>query len=307
MPFSPGDFLDLSPEEAEYARAAAVILPVPYERTTTYRKGTAEGPAALLAASGQMETWDQVLEEEVWLRGLHTHPGLESAEPPEVFAETVAVEAGRLLANGKLVGALGGEHSISLGLVRAHRDRWPGLHVLHLDAHGDLRDHYEGTSYGHGCVMRRVAAIAPIVQVGVRSVSPEEAAFLRETDRVQTFWAHRLRRDPEAVEAILERLGPEVYVSIDLDVFDPSEVPGVGTPEPGGMGWYEVTELLERVAARRRIVGFDLVELCPIEGTNQSEFLAARLAYRLIGLALRHADRDRRGAAREDGGRRRTG
>jgi agmatinase len=296
--FAPGDFLGLDGPECAYERARAVFLPVPYEKTTTYRKGTGDGPRALVEASKQVEFFDETLEEETFRRGIHTHPGVGGDDPPERFTERLREAAARLVADGKLVGAAGGEHSISLGLVEGHLQRYPGLTVLHFDAHGDLRDSYEGTRYGHGCVMRRVAAHAPIVQVGIRSLSAEEAAFARE-GRVRTYFAYRSRRDPRFVESVLDGLGREVYVSIDLDAFDPSECPGVGTPEPGGLGWYDVVGILERVAAERRIVGFDVVELRPLPDTNHSEFLAAKLCYRLFGLALRSRERSEGGGATE--------
>lgn len=280
------NFLDLPPAQSRLADSRVVILPIPYEETTTYQKGTVGGPAAVIAASAQVEVWDEELGREVAQIGIFTAPPIPggTAPAPEELHHSTLPEVGRYLDREKFVLALGGEHTIALGPVLAHHERFPGLAVLHFDAHGDLRDEYHGTHYGHGCVMRRVhEAGVPLVQVGIRSVSEEEAALIAASDRITTFYAHEHRDLAEATAAIIDALPEDVYVSIDVDAFDPSVMPGVGTPEPGGLFYPEVLALLRAVSRKRRIVGADVNEIRPLPGESRTEFTAARLAYRIIG------------------------
>jgi agmatinase len=189
------------------------------------------------------------------------------------------------LEQGKTLITVGGEHSLTTGAVRAYARRHPKLSVLHLDAHGDLRFEYHGTRFSHACVMRRVRELVPGVQAGVRSISEEEAELITR-ERLAVFSARRVKAMAGDYAGIVEALTPDVYVTVDLDVFDPAECPGVGTPEPGGLGWFEVTEMVAAVARQRRIVGFDIMELMPLAGDTRSDFLAARLLYRMWGWTL---------------------
>ena len=267
----------------DFDTAKVVVLPVPYDSTTDWRAGAREGPNAIIDASHFMEPYDHELGREVYAVGIHTLPELQpSMEGPQQTVERVYKVTGELLDKGKFVVMLGGEHSLTVGTVRAYRERYEKLSVLQLDAHADLRDRYEGARYGHACVMRRVIEVCPIVQVGVRSMSREEREFIDQKG-LQPFYAGDKPIDDGAV---VSALTDDVYVSIDLDVFDPSVMPAVGTPEPGGMGWHGVLGLLTKVAQQKRIVGFDIVELAPREGPAACAFIAARLAYRLIGLAV---------------------
>jgi agmatinase len=268
---------------ADFEKAKVVVLPIPYDSTTDWRAGAREGPNAIIDASHFMEPYDCELEREPYTVGIHTLPELQpSMEGPQQTVERVYKVTGELLEKGKFVVMLGGEHSLTIGTVRAYRERYDKLSVLQLDAHADLRDQYEGSRYGHACVMRRVIEMCPVVQVGARSMSREEREFV-DSEGLRPFYAGGATIDNDAV---VSALTDDVYISIDLDVFDPSIMSAVGTPEPGGMGWHEVVGLLTKVAEGKRIVGFDIVELAPREGPATCAFLAARLAYRLIGLAV---------------------
>jgi len=281
----PQNFGGLGEEFASFERARAVVLPVPYDFSATYQGGTRWGPRAILSASQNMEVWDDELGA-TYRAGIHTLPEVEpTALGPEAMAARVERAVGWILDQGRLPAILGGEHSITAGAVRAAVRRFAGLSVLHFDAHADMRDSYLGSPYSHACVMRRVRECCPAASVGIRSCSEEEAAFLRE--HPVPMWSPRAFRALGGDwEPILSALTDTVFVTFDLDALDPAALPGTGTPEPGGLDWYESVDLLRAVAARARIVGFDIVELAPIPGQVASDFLAARLAYRLIGLAL---------------------
>jgi agmatinase len=276
-------FMGVGPEWTAYERARVAILPVPFEATTTYVKGTRRGPEAIINASHNVELYDEELGRETYKDGIATLPPVAVADLPfDQAAERIAAAARQVLADGKLLVSLGGEHSITPPLVDACASVAGRLTVLQLDAHSDLRDSYGGTPNSHACAMRRVTERHPAVQVGIRSLCVEEAELLRGGGH-HVFFAHQMIGDSGWMDHALALLGEKVYLTIDLDYFDPSLIPAVGTPEPGGPGWYETLRFLRRVATERRIVAMDVVELCPIEGQVVSDFTAARLIYRLIG------------------------
>lgn len=281
----PDNFGGLDPEFASLEAASAVILPAPYDFSTTYQGGTRWGPRALIAASRNMELWDDELGA-VYRRGIHTLPELEpTALGPEAMAERVEQAVDWILERGKLPVMLGGEHSLTAGAVRATAKRYPKLSVLQLDAHADMRDEYLDSPYSHACVMRRVREQVPASSVGIRSLSEEEAAHLKS--HPAPIWSVRQFRALDGKwDPILKTLTDDVFVTFDLDALDPGILPATGTPEPGGLDWYEAVDLLAAVSRRSRIVGFDVVELAPLPGHVASDFLAARLVYRMIGLAL---------------------
>jgi agmatinase len=285
--YPPRNFGWLDAEYTDYARAGVVVLPVPYDSTTTARAGAREGPQAIIDASADMELFDLALEREPFRSGIHTLPELavHAGGPAEMVARVRQV-AGELIDDGKLVVTLGGEHSIAIGSALAQVERRPNVSILYLDAHADFRDSYLDTPFNHACALRRIAERGvPAVHVGMRSADVDELAALRQMD-IPSFPAHAFRHPAEVAEQVIAGLRDEVYVSVDLDVFDSGLLPAVGTPEPGGLGWYDITDLLAEVARRRRIVGFDLMELAPHYGPRASAQLAAKLAYRMIGLAL---------------------
>jgi agmatinase len=280
----PRGFAALPAEHADYRTARVVILPVPYDSTASGWVGAREGPAAIIEASENMELYDIGIGREPYRVGIHTLPELAAhAGGPEAMVGRIEEVVAELLDDGKFVVTLGGEHTLAVGAVRAHARRTPGLSVLALDANADLRDSYMDTPYSHACTLRRALESVPVVQVGLRSAEREEHELIRE--RRLPFYGPREYRGA-GPESLAAQLADDVYITIDLDAFDPSQVAAVGTPEPGGLLWDEVSELLETVARQRRIVGFDVTELAPSLGPRANAQLAAKLTYRLIGLAL---------------------
>ena len=281
-PNRPFTFLALDPEHNSFQQAAVVVLPVPYDGTASFRSGARDGPGAIIGASWELEEYDLELRCEPSSVGIHTASAVEPyLGSPEGMVERVAGVAAGIVESGKLLALLGGDHSITLGAVRATVARYPDLSVLYLDAHADLRDEYLGTRWGHASTARRVSELCPVVLVGVRSMSREEAEFI-DTSGASAFpW--RAGETVLPVDDIIAALSAQVYVSVDLDVFDSSLMAAVGTPEPGGMAWQDVLPLLRRVAEARRIVGFDVVELAPGEGPVACAYTAAALVYKLIG------------------------
>ena len=274
------NFAAIPEKYADFETSRVVILPVPYDSTTEWRSGSRDGPMAIIDASQYLEHYDPELGRELYLIGIHTLPELQpSMKGPEETIQRVYEAARDLVQGGKFVVMLGGEHSLTVGMVRALRERFEQLSVLQLDAHADLRDEHQGTRYSHACVMRRLWECCPIVQVGVRSLSQEEHQFLAQRG-MNPFFAPL---DQSSVDDMLSPLSHQVYITIDLDVLDPSIMSAVSSPEPGGMGWYEIQGLLRRVAREKGIVGFDVMELCPKEGPASCAFLAAKLVYKLIG------------------------
>lgn len=286
MPFLPSNFLGIPDENASRDRARVLVFPVPYERTVSYGHGTKNGPAAILEASRYVELYDDELDVEPYLEGIHTLPEWlpEEPEPDGMVAELEAA-ATELVAPDHFLLTLGGEHSIAPPIIRAHARIFPGMSILHFDAHGDLRDEYEGSRNSHACAARRFIDCGPSVHVGIRSVSPEEVAVIRE--RRLFFVSNReMHRGLDWLDAAIEFLTERVYVTFDIDFFDGSLVPGTGTPEPGGGTFDQALTILRRVAAKKSIVGADLVEHAPLPGNRAPDFLAARLAYKLLGYAL---------------------
>ncbi len=280
---TPNTFLALADDEHTLERSRVVVLPAPYDATTSYRSGAREGPSAIIRASRQMEDFDPELGRSPSDVGIYTAPEMEPhAGGPERMVARVTEAVGWYAEQDKLVCLLGGEHSLTSGAVRAVAQHHADLSVLFLDAHTDLRDEYQGSAHSHASAARRTLEWAPVVLVGVRSISEEGHEFLKG-GRVPMF--PRGREPVTEVDAIVDRLTANVYVSVDLDVFDPSLMPAVGTPEPGGMGWWEVLGLLRAVAERRRIVGFDVMELAPPEGPESCAYTAAKLAYKLMAYA----------------------
>ena len=281
--YPPRIFAGIPQQYADFETSRVVILPVPYDSTSDWRSGSRDGPIAIIDASEHLELYDPELEREVYLCGIHTLPELKpSMSGPEETVNRVYKVASDLVRKGKFIVMLGGEHSLTPGIVKALAEKFPRLSVLQLDAHADLRHEYQGTKYSHACVMRRVLECCPIVQAAIRSLSQEERQFL-DQNKMQPFFAPL---DQTSTQEILSSLSEEVYITIDLDVLDPSIMSAVSTPEPGGMGWYEILSLLRQVGEQKKVVGFDLVELCPKEGPVSCAFLAAKLAYKLIGYSI---------------------
>ncbi|MBX6363656.1 MAG: agmatinase [Gemmatimonadetes bacterium] len=285
----PRNFLGLDEGASDVARARAVILPVPYEATVSYGAGTAGGPSAIIEASRFIELYDQELDLEPCDVGIATLPELHltHASPADALAELRAAYDALLdAAPGKFVLMLGGEHSISSAPILAWADRLAAdgrrLSVLQVDAHTDLRPEYEGSPFSHASVMHRVHERVDLVAVGIRATTKEERDLVRARDNLHVFYADHIHDGDGWIDDVLGRLGDDVYISFDVDGFDPSLVPSTGTPEPGGLTWYPVLALLRRVFRERNVVAADVVELAPIPGLAAPDFLVAKLVYKMI-------------------------
>jgi agmatinase len=277
-----GAFGGTTPTTTDFERARVAILPVPLDRTTSYVGGTRNGPHEILVASSHLELWDEETESDVHRIGIFTMPEMEFpvASMDEVMRAIRRV-ASEIVSRDKFPVVLGGEHSITAPVVAALAERHAGLSVLQIDAHADLRDTFMGTPHNHACVMRRVLEHARATQVGIRSLSPEEAAEIPSLP-TEVFYDFNMRNDQDWIDRVVDSLGETVYVTIDCDGMDPAIMPAVGTPEPGGLSWYEMLALLRRVIESRRVVGCDVVELCPLPGLVAPNFLCAKLVYKIL-------------------------
>lgn len=265
---------------SKYEGSNVLIIPVPYDGTSTWIKGADKGPEAILEASANMELYDIEYDTEFYSVGIHTCEPLGPFSSPEEMSQKV-YEHVKQHCSEKYIALLGGEHSVSIGSIKAHSEAYADVTVLQLDAHSDLREEYEGSKYNHACVMSRAKEWCPIVQVGIRSQCVEEIGTF---NRDNMFYAHQIANNNYWIEDVIDRIKTKnVYITIDLDAFDPSIMPSTGTPEPGGLLWYDTLELLQQVHRKRNVVGFDVVELCPNEINKAPNFLAAKLVYKMIG------------------------
>jgi agmatinase len=283
------NFLGIPPEDSTLEKSRALILPVPYERTVSYGVGTKNGPGAIIEASHYVELYDDELDEEVYRVGIHTLPAWlpDDMEPAACVAGLEEQVSGLLRTNSsRFVLTLGGEHSIAPGPIRAHFAKFPKMSVLHFDAHGDLRDEYEGQKNSHACAAHRWVELGiPSVHVGIRSISREEIDYVRKSGTMIVS-NREMHRSDAWMEKALAKLTQEVYVTFDVDFFDGSLVPATGTPEPGGGTYDQALSILRRVASERRIVGADVVEHAPMAGNRAPDFMIAKLCYKLLGYAF---------------------
>jgi len=263
----------------DYSGSQIIILPVPYDETSTWMKGADKGPSAILEASVNLEFYDIETSSEAHLAGIHTVDPVVEKETPGKMVDAVYDRTLSLLSEGKFPVIIGGNHSVSIGAIRAFSTHFDNLSVLQLDAHADLRQEYEGSEYNHACVMARAREVAPVVQVGIRSMSVGEVPYA-EKDRI--FYSHELFYDKKLYGKALNKLTDNVYITIDLDVFDPSIMPSTGTPEPGGPAYTELIHFLRDVILSKNVVGFDVVELCPSPSVKAPDFLAAKIIYQLL-------------------------
>ncbi|RJQ53537.1 MAG: agmatinase [Nitrospiraceae bacterium] len=275
------NFGGLPARYSTYKHSNIVVLPVPFDKTSSWIKGSDKGPRAIINASRNMELYDIETDSEVYRKGIHTAKAVKSGNS-EKMVDSVHKKVGKLLQDHKFVVLLGGEHSVSLGAIRAHAESYGNLSILHLDAHSDLRDSYEGNKYSHASIMARTKEITEdIISVGIRSSDSSELKNIRKQN---TFYASYIHHSGDWIKKVVKKLSRDVYISIDLDVFDPSIMPSTGTPEPGGLGWYDVIDLLDHVTRHKNVVGLDVVELCPSKNNPAPDFLAAKLIYRLLSL-----------------------
>jgi agmatinase len=278
MSKAPANFCGLSGELTAYSQASVVILPVPFDKTSTWGKGADKGPLAIINASRYLEFYDIETGSEVYKKGIFTATTIHAASSAALIKKTDTAVS-HYLKDNKMVVTLGGDHSISIGVIKAYAKHYEALSILHLDAHADSRESYEGSAYNHACVIARARECTTnIVSVGIRSMDISERP---NVDKKKMFFAHDISDSDRWIKNAVHELTNPVYITIDLDVFDPGIMPSTGTPEPGGLGWYQVMKLLASVSKAKRIVGFDVVELCPSRN-KAPDFLAAKLIYTLL-------------------------
>lgn len=283
--FYPSNFGGLPPEISGLEGSRFVVLPLPYEVTTSYSKGTKFGPRAIIEASRNMELYDDELGSEPCDAGIYTSEDLLFHDiSPKAMVDTVKEAVGHFLGKGKFVVSLGGEHNLTFPAFLAHREVHGDIGIVQIDAHADLRDSYEGTPYNHACVMRRIVGCSGgTAQVGIRSLSREEADFLKGHGTWPILWARECQEGEAWMDRAIAALPEMVYLTVDVDGFDPSLVPCTGTPEPGGLQWYPVLRFLKRLCAERRVVGMDVMELTPDGVHHGADFLVAKLIYKVLG------------------------
>ena len=279
---APGKFLGFQTplDEVEY-----VVIPFPYEYTTTFGKGTGKGPEKVLEVSDYLEMYEEESGEEPYLKGIHTaEPIIVDEVKSEGDVDNIVKKISPYIEKGKKIITIGGEHSISYPLFKAFKNFYPSTGVLHLDAHGDLRDQYEGSPYNHACVLRRIASLNPIIaSIGVRAISKEEVEFIDSTrEKIKIFYAHQIKNKSNWIFEVISHLPDEIYITLDVDVFDPSIIRATGTPEPGGLSWYEVLNLLKRIFSAKKVIGVDIVEICPDPPYEVSTYTVAKLIYKII-------------------------
>ncbi|MBN8549291.1 MAG: agmatinase [Deltaproteobacteria bacterium] len=273
------NFLGIPPEYSAREKAKAVILPLPFDKTCSWLSGTSKGPDAIIEASMNMELFDIETRTEVYKRGIYTAPAVH-AETGEGLNAKAYLETKRHLDEGRFVIALGGEHSVSYGPIMAHAEKFKDISILQIDAHTDMRDTYEGNKFSHACIMARAKEFSKnIVQVGIRSLDQSEYANIDES---KVYYAEQIHDSTDWIDSVVSKLGNNVYITIDVDAFDISIMPSTGTPEPGGLGWYQVLKLLKTVFQNKAVVGCDVVELAPTEHNRAPDFLTAKLVYKLL-------------------------
>ena len=283
MKFSvrPGAFGAVPEEFCRYETASIAILPVPYDGTSTWMKGSNRGPEALLDASANMELYDIETDSEAYKLGMVTMDPVSCPDDPEAMVNAVYKRARSILNHGKFMVGIGGEHTISVGLVRAVAEKLRNLSVLQFDAHSDTRHEYEGSRYNHACVMSRIGEICSYAQAGIRSM---DASELKTLNRDRTFFAREILKGSDVTSRVLKALTKDVYITIDLDVLDPSIMPSTGTPEPGGLDWYTLLEFIGSVVREKNVVGMDVTELLPNPANRAPDFVAAKLVYRVLSM-----------------------
>ncbi|WP_194767362.1 agmatinase [Tamlana sp. I1] len=268
------------PEEfGKLETAKIVLIPVPYDGTSTWQKGADKGPDAFLNASENMELYDIETGTEVYQQGVFLANAVTENSSPEAMVEAVHQATKKYIKKNKFVTIFGGEHSISIGTIRAFNEMYPSLTVLHIDAHADLRKEYDGTTCNHACAVYEASQTTNLIQVGIRSMDVMEKTVM---DEEKTYFAHEMAVDDTWMDSAIDQMTDNVFITFDLDAFDPSIMPSTGTPEPGGLLWYETLDFLKQVFAEKNVVGFDIVELCPNKKEKSSDFLAAKLYYKML-------------------------
>ena len=273
------NYAGIPDEFAQLEKAKVVLIPVPYDGTSTWGKGADKGPEAFLKASENMELYDIETDTEVYQQGVFLAHAIEEDSSPEAMVNAVHKTTKEYIKKNKFVTVFGGEHSISIGTIRAFNECFDNLTVLHIDAHADLRKSYDGTNFNHACAVHEASQTTNLIQVGIRSMDAIEKTFM---DEEKTFFAHDMVTDDYWTDKVIDLMTDNVFITLDLDALDPSIMPSTGTPEPGGLFYYEILEFLKQVFQDKNVVGFDIVELCPNEVDKSSDFLAAKLYYKML-------------------------
>jgi agmatinase len=274
---------------AQLEKAKIVLIPVPYDGTSTWGKGADKGPNAFLEASENMELYDIETDTEVYKQGIYLADEILENRSPESMVDTVHKVTKEYIKRNKFVALIGGEHSISIGSIRAFNECFENLSVLHIDAHADLRKTYQGTQYNHACAVHEASQQTNLVQVGIRSMDAIEKTYM---DPDKTFFAHEMLSNEYWMDNVIDQLSDNVFITFDLDALDPSIMPSTGTPEPGGLLWYETLEFLLQVFQEKNVVGFDMVELCPNKNDKSPDFLAAKLFYKMLTYKFKEEEAD---------------
>lgn len=280
-------YAGIGEEFSKLETSKIVLIPVPYDGTSTWQKGADKGPDAFLNASENMELYDIETETEVYKQGIYLADAVTENTSPEAMVDAVHKETKKYIKKNKFVTIFGGEHSISIGTIRAFNEMYPSLTVLQLDAHADLRKEYEGSKCNHACAVYEASQTTNLIQVGIRSMDVIETTVM---DKEKTYFAHEMAIDDTWMDSAVDQMTENVFITIDLDAFDPSIMPSTGTPEPGGLLWYETLEFLKQVFAEKNVVGFDIVELCPNKIDKSSDFLAAKLYYKMLSYKFENDD-----------------
>ncbi|WP_412559926.1 agmatinase [Winogradskyella sp. MIT101101] len=282
-------YAGISAEYGKLDQSKIVLIPVPYDGTSTWQKGADKGPDAFLAASENMELYDIETDSEVYQQGVFLAEAVTENASPEAMVEAVHQTTKKYIKKNKFVTIFGGEHSISIGTIRAFNEMFEDLTVLHIDAHADLRESYEGSKCNHACAVYEASQTTNLIQVGIRSMDVIEKTVMNEE---QTYFAHEMAEDDNWVDSAIDQMTDNVFITFDLDALDPSIMPSTGTPEPGGLLWYETLDFLKQVFEEKNVVGFDIVELCPNENDKSSDFLAAKLYYKMLSYKFQDQDID---------------
>jgi agmatinase len=277
------NYAGISDKYSRIDDAKVVLIPVPYDGTSSWQKGADKGPEAFLEASENMELYDIETKSEVYRKGIYLAPPVTEDASPEKMVDTVYKTVKNYIKQEKFVTIFGGEHSVSIGTIRAFNESFEDLTVVQLDAHADLRPEYEGSICNHACALHEASKKANLVQVGIRSMDVSEVEHMDEN---QVYFAHDLYEDWQ--DDAIGQMTPNVFITIDLDALDPSILPSTGTPEPGGLFWYETLEFLKMMFKKKNVVGFDIVELCPNENEKSSDFLAAKLYYKMLSYKFKY-------------------
>ena len=282
-------YAGISEEYAKLEHSKIVLIPVPYDGTSTWQKGADKGPKAFLEASENMELYDIETDSEVYKQGVYLTEPIKVNATPEAMADAVHKETKSYIKKNKFVTVFGGEHSISIGTIRAFNEMFPSLTVLHIDAHADLRKSYDGSSCNHACAVYEASQNTNLIQVGIRSMDIKEKSVMNLD---KTYFAHDMAIDDSWMDSAIDQMTDNVFITFDLDAFDPSILPSTGTPEPGGLLWYETLDFLKQVFAEKNVVGFDIVELCPNEIDKSSDFLAAKLYYKMLSYKFQDEEQE---------------